>query len=464
MLFNSWIFVAFLVVLLAVVAPMRRYGTPWRVTLLVASYFFYAQWDWRYCFLILGSTIVDYALALGIDAGRHPRRYIVLSVVANLGFLGFFKYANFLLDTAGRVGAAFSLPPFTALDIVLPVGISFFTFQAMSYTIDVYRKELPARRSFLDYALFIAFFPQLLAGPIVRAREFFTQLDNPVRTTFLEARYALVLIALGLVKKMVLADTLALRFDPVWTNAAHASPWEALLAVYAFAFQIYFDFSGYTDVAIGVALLLGFRFPKNFDYPYLALSIQDFWRRWHMTLSRWLRDYLYVALGGNRHGPARTYAALMITMLLGGLWHGASWNFVIWGGLHGAYLALERVLPERWRSPPASRLATALRWLLTFNLVCLAWIFFRSPGLAASGEMLAKVAALPGALPNPGEAARAIAFVAVVLGWQALARRLDLKHAIAARGVAWVACITLALLALAWLTPGKTMPFIYFQF
>jgi D-alanyl-lipoteichoic acid acyltransferase DltB (MBOAT superfamily) len=285
MLFNSWIFVAFLAVVLAVTAPMRRYGTPWRVTLLAASYFFYAQWDWRYCGLILASTLVDYWLGLRLDARRDARRYLVASVTVNLGFLAFFKYANFLLETVNAAGSLAGLPPFRALDIVLPVGISFVTFQAMSYTIDVYRGEMRARRSLLDYALFVAFFPQLLAGPIVRAREFFGQLDNPKPVELREIRYALVLVFLGLAKKIVFADSIAAAIDPAWRTIATATPFEALTAVYGFALQIYFDFSGYTDVAIGVALLLGFRFPANFDYPYVSLSIQEFWRRWHMTHS-----------------------------------------------------------------------------------------------------------------------------------------------------------------------------------
>jgi D-alanyl-lipoteichoic acid acyltransferase DltB (MBOAT superfamily) len=467
MLFNSWGFVAFFVCLLLVLAPLRHYSTAWRCVMLAASYFFYGQWSWGYLGLILASTVADYWLALRIAGSARPRRYIVLSVALNLAFLGFFKYANFLIET-GNAGLALAHAGvrLTPLDIVLPVGISFFTFQAMSYTMDVYRRQIEPRRRFLDYALFIAFFPQLLSGPIVRAREFFTQLDHPRPLTAADTQHALVLIAMGYVKKVVFADTLAEVVNPIWANVAGHDPGQVLLAIYGFAFQIYFDFSGYTDIAIGIALLLGFRFPKNFNYPYAALSVQDFWRRWHMTLSRWLRDYLYISLGGSRGSRARTYANLFVTMLLGGLWHGASWNFVVWGGLHGAYLAVERAL--RGRLPgmdPTSLPGRALRWFVTFNLVCFAWIFFRSPDFATSMEVLRKLASLPSEPLHWAPLRSTAIFLLAAVAWQAIAYRLQVKERLARAGTGAFAAASAAMVLLViWFTPGKTAPFIYFQF
>ncbi len=461
MLFNSWSFFIFFAAILLLAAPLSKYSRTWRILVLAASYFFYGQWSWVYCSLIVASTLVDFALALAIDRSAKPKRYLLISIVANLGLLAFFKYANFLILSfnAGLTAAGASLQ-FSALDIVLPVGISFFTFQAMSYTIDVYRKEMPARRNLLDYALYIAFFPQLLAGPIVRAKEFFQELDFPKALVLRDVQYALILITLGMVKKVVCADNLAESFDAVWLNPAQYAPSMVLAAVYAFAAQIYFDFSGYTDIAIGVALLLGFRFPKNFDYPYAAITLQDFWRRWHMTLSRWLRDYLYIALGGNRISGLRTYVNLGATMLLGGLWHGASWNFVIWGALHGLYLGVERALG--WDKPSANWLVNGFRWALTFHLVCFAWIFFRAPTFAASTAMIARIAELPSNLAGLQSAVFA---VFALLVYQFVARRFAIKDKLANSGaVVFAVLVSTAFLALVTLAPARTAPFIYFQF
>jgi alginate O-acetyltransferase complex protein AlgI len=460
-LFNSWSFFIFFAAILLLAAPLSKYGRAWRILVLAASYFFYGQWSWVYCSLIIASTLVDFGLALAIDRSAKPKRYLVISIVANLGLLAFFKYANFLIASfnAGLTASGASLQ-FSALDIVLPVGISFFTFQAMSYTIDVYRKEMPARRNLLDYALYIAFFPQLLAGPIVRAKEFFHELDFPKALALRDVQYALILITLGMVKKVVCADNLAESFDAVWLNPAQHPPSMVLAAVYAFAAQIYFDFSGYTDIAIGVALLLGFRFPKNFDYPYAAITLQDFWRRWHMTLSRWLRDYLYIALGGNRISGLRTYVNLGATMLLGGLWHGASWNFVIWGALHGLYLGVERALG--WDKPSEHWVVNGLRWALTFHLVCFAWIFFRAPTFAASTAMIARIAEL---VNNVQGLQSVVLPVVGLLLYQSLARRVALKDKLAnANALVFAIVVSAAFLALVVLAPARTAPFIYFQF
>lgn len=467
MLFNSFNFVAFFIVVLALNQFLRSWPTAQKTMLLAASYYFYGHFSWLCLLLILFSSITDYAIGLGLERVRHPRRLLILSLCMNLGVLAFFKYADWMIGNWNTIDALagfdWQLRP---LDLLLPVGISFYTFQSMSYTIDVYRGDSAPRRNLLDYSLFIAFFPQLVAGPIVRDGEFFRELDREREVDFATVRAALVLIALGYVKKLVFADNLALIVDPVFDTPVGLGFWDTLLGIYAFAFQIYCDFSGYTDIAIGCALLLGFRFPKNFNYPYVAETIQDFWRRWHMSLSRWLRDYLYISLGGNRKGPTRTQANLLLTMLLGGLWHGASWNFVIWGGLHGAYLVAGGVFgrgsARRAQSPAIIRF---LRIALTFHLVCFAWIFFRTPNLEAAGAILANLATAPFATFDPARHASLCIGLAVLALLQIAGNDLRLKERISANdGALFVGTLTIALLSIIWLAPGNETPFIYFQF
>ena len=343
MLFNTAPFFLFLAVVLALfyASPraLRKY------ILLVASYFFYGCWNYKFIPLLLTLTAIDYTAGRWLEKvppGPRRKMVLILSLCANLGFLGFFKFYNFLGSNLAWVmdkpADAFFL------NIVLPLGISFHTFQSMSYVIDVYRGQQQVVRNPIDYALFICFFPQLVAGPIVRARTFFHDFFNWQPPSAEDVSRGVLLLALGLTKKMAFADQFAKvandYFKNVSGNPGMLTAWSGVVA---FGMQIYFDFSGYTDMAIGMAKLLGFHFPVNFRRPYLASSITDFWRRWHISLSTWLRDYLYIPLGGNRHGRWMTYRNLMITMLLGGLWHGASWNFVIWGGYHGALLSVERV-------------------------------------------------------------------------------------------------------------------------
>jgi len=466
MLFNSFHFVVFFIVVLALNQTLRRWPLAQKLMLLAASYYFYGQWQWHYLLLVWFSTLVDYAIGLRMPVTRNPRRLVALSVVVNLGFLAIFKYANWLIDTFNGASTALgSAMHVTPIDLLLPVGISFYTFQSLSYTIDVYRRELPPRRNLLDYALAVAFFPQIEAGPIVRAREFLAELDGDQRIDFSDVKRALVLIAFGYVKKVVVADNLAPIADAVFDNPAAHGFWDCLLAVYAFAFQIYCDFSGYTDIAIGCALLLGIRFPPNFNYPYAAQSIQDFWRRWHMTLSRWLRDYLYIPLGGNRKGEARTYANLMITMLLGGLWHGASWNFVIWGGLHGAYLAGERALLSRWRAWNANHpLAAALRVLVTFHLVCLAWVFFRAHDFALARTVLGRLAHPQLSNFDAASHGATAVFVAALFLAQQLGAHLRYKERIAANDALFATALAGAIAAMILFAPAAGAPFIYFQF
>jgi alginate O-acetyltransferase complex protein AlgI len=461
MLFNTLrFFIFFAVVLLMFYLGPR----PWRkAVLLIASYYFYMSWNAKFVLLLLTLTCIDYFAALWTtrSAGRTRRLALIASLAANLSFLGFFKYYNFL---AGSLVEVMGLPEHSLmLSIVLPVGISFHTFQSMSYVVDVYRGEQEAVRNPLDYALFIAFFPQLVAGPIVRAGEFFADLFHWRRPTGDEVLRGILLTLMGLTKKVVLADQFAGVADRYFSNiAGNPGALTAWSGVIAFALQIYFDFSGYTDMAIGLALLLGFHFPVNFRRPYLAQSITDFWRRWHISLSRWLRDYLYISLGGNRDGRLRTYRNLMLTMLLGGLWHGASWNFIIWGGYHGALLSVERMLgagkqvhgwPVRW-----------IRVVLTFSLVCIGWVFFRA-------------ATLPDSLRVVQAMFSSTLGTNLIPAWQLGMAAVTLLLAVAEENQGWfeglvkapamvyATAIVLLLFCLELLgVTGKTVPFVYFQF
>jgi D-alanyl-lipoteichoic acid acyltransferase DltB (MBOAT superfamily) len=392
--------------------PEWRAGFARCVFLLVLSYYFYASWNWRYLPLIFGSSTVDFFLARSIAREERPharRVMLALTVALNLGFLGFFKYWNFALENARLVAALLhgaAPPPVNdALKVLLPpVGISFFTFESMSYVIDVYRGELRPHRSYLRYLLFVAFFPHLVAGPIVRPRDLLPQLERRPSLTRAMGGEALFLVALGLVKKLVISDQLAQNLvDRVFERPENFSALEVLAGVYGYAVQIYCDFSGYTDIAIGSALLLGVRFPKNFDSPYKAQNLADFWRRWHISLSTWLRDYLYIPLGGNRGSSWATYRNLMITMVLGGLWHGASWTFVFWGFLHGLGLGVTRAwerTKKKGAGAKANPVAGALGTLLTFHYVCLAWIFFRAPTFKQATLILKQLATLTTFRPN----------------------------------------------------------------
>lgn len=393
------------------------------VFLLCLSYYFYASWNWRYLPLIFGSSTVDFYLARAIDREHRPHArkvMLAITVALNLGFLGFFKYWNFALENARLVASLIhghGLPPADdALKVLLPpVGISFFTFESMSYVVDVYRGELRPHKSYLSYLLFVAFFPHLVAGPIVRPRDLLPQLERAPRLTRADGGEALFLIAVGLIKKLVISDQLAQNLvDRVFERPVNFSALEVLAGVYGYAAQIYCDFSGYTDIAIGSALLLGVRFPKNFDAPYKATNLADFWRRWHISLSTWLRDYLYIPLGGNRGAPLLTYRNLMITMVLGGLWHGASWTFVFWGFLHGLGLGVTRAWERRKQrrvgpakgaenvyreAPPKDRarprsspILRVLATFATFHYVCLAWIFFRAQTFQQAVLVLKQIA------------------------------------------------------------------------
>jgi len=396
MLFNSLSFAVFFVIVygLYLVLSHRRQNR----MLLLASYVFYGAWDWRYLSLILTSTALDYLCARGIASSAdraRQKRLLALSMVGNLSILGFFKYYNFFAENLQVLLGKFGLAaPSFCLAIILPVGISFYTFQSMSYTIDVYRGVLPPARSFFDYALFVSFFPQLVAGPIERARHLLPQVLAPRTVTREKIAQGAWLILWGLFQKVFVADNLARLVDPVFAAPGPYNGARVLVALYAFAFQIYCDFAGYSNIARGLGSCLGFEIMVNFNLPYASTNPREFWRRWHISLSTWLKDYLYISLGGNRRGTLFTYRNLAITMLLGGLWHGAAWNFVLWGAYWGALLILHRLLEPflpRIGSPRFRPLAAAwkiIRVGLFFHLVCLSWLLFRARSLDQIVQML----------------------------------------------------------------------------
>jgi D-alanyl-lipoteichoic acid acyltransferase DltB (MBOAT superfamily) len=397
MLFDSTAYVLFLilVVLLYWRLPFRRQN----YLLLAASYFFYAWWDWRFMFLMAGSTLVDFFVARKIDSSseQHTRRLLLVSsLILNFSFLGVFKYFNFFVDSMAHLAAllGFKQIPVSLWQILLPPGISFYTFQEVAYIVDVYNRKVKAAESLIDYALFISLFPHLIAGPIQRPSHLLPQVQKPRVWDPAKAFSGLILILEGLFRKVVIADNCALIANAVYSgHFGGPNTMTILLGTYAFAWQIYGDFSGYSSIARGSAQLLGFHFMVNFRQPYLAESLQDFWRRWHISLSTWLRDYLYIPLGGSRLSKVRTYVNLAITMLLGGLWHGANWTFVVWGGIHGGGLAVERLLTGRHEVGTSPNLLA--RWgrrIFIFHLVCLAWIFFRIPTLQGAWEQIANIA------------------------------------------------------------------------
>ena len=405
MIFSSgiflWLFAAFVPLYLL----LRHHFTARLLFVTAFSYYFYYKSSGFYFFLLAVVTVSDFLIARMMErsSSRGRRKaWVVLSLAVNLGLLCYFKYTNFL----GEAFASLLGGQFAPLDIFLPVGISFFTFQSLSYTIDVYRGEIKPLRNLLDYAFYVSFFPQLVAGPIVRAKDFLPQIRRPLFVTREMFGRGVFLILSGLFKKAVISDYISVNFvERIFDNPSLYSGVENLMGVYGYALQIYCDFSGYSDMAIGLALLLGFRFNINFDSPYKSASVTEFWRRWHISLSGWLRDYLYISLGGNRKGKLRQYFNLIVTMFLGGLWHGASWNFVLWGMLHGVALALHKWWMGVTGRPKGVQPRGFRRFLgavVTFHFVCFCWIFFRNADFGTSVDMLRQIftAFTPGLLPQ----------------------------------------------------------------
>jgi alginate O-acetyltransferase complex protein AlgI len=494
MLFNSPLYGCFLVATWAVFWCLRDFGRARALMLVIASYafYFYGTWDaaqgqavplpataWALLCLgiiFIGSTI-DFFLAQALVRvkGRWPRNALLgVSIVYYLGVLGIFKYWNFAADAVtslfGEIGLSFEA---TRLRLVLPFGISFFTFETMSYTIDVWRREIEPSRRYLDYLLFVCFFPHLVAGPIVRPRQMLPQLAAPPRADAAAQARGLWRIGTGLAKKIVIGDYVAQAIvDRVFATPERFTALEVLLAVYGYAAQIYADFSGYSDIAIGSAALFGYVLPENFAAPYLASNLQEFWHRWHVSLSTWLRDYLYKPLGGSRKGAGQTYRNLMITMVLGGLWHGASWTFVAWGALHGAALVVTRIwqrarkVPSRARTCSlAARVVKAMASLATFHFVCFAWIFFRAPTLTHAALTLSQLVRGRFVLEHVTPRVALVIAVAALLhvtprGWESRGRELFVRTPALVQGLV-LAALALGLHVAA---AAKGEPFVYGQF
>ncbi|MFT5469073.1 MAG: alginate O-acetyltransferase complex protein AlgI [Verrucomicrobiales bacterium] len=465
MLFPSTTFLLFFATLLLLFRASR--AQLWRkAVLLGASYFFYAWWDFRFLALIGFVTLVDYAIGGFISRSTSKvrrRQLLTLSLVVNLGVLGIFKYLGFFVESANHLLSPLGIHLGT-LEIILPVGISFFTFQSMSYIIDIYRRSLKPCASLLDFALFVSFFPQLVAGPIVRAAEFLPQLKKPIRVLWENAERGTMLFLMGVVKKVLIADHLAIFVDQVYA-APHAFDSLTLwLAGFSYMLQILCDFSGYSDMAIGIALWFGFRLPVNFRVPYLATSIADFWRRWHISLSSWLRDYLYVSLGGNRRGDVRTYVNLMLTMLLGGIWHGASWSFLVWGGVHGCALAIHRLYQSRIGLWPSGRLGAILGWALTFSIVFLCWIPFRITDFNVAAMTVMRMFTFDGAGIS-WFYAPTLLILTLAIGAHLFALRFpDWTPAFSLRTFRGQFLVALTVMGILLLSPLNSSPFIYFQF
>ena len=473
MVFNSFHFAVFFVVIYALYRSVSHRSQNW--VLLLASYYFYASWDWRFLVLLLASTGIDYVCAIVIDRREDPRerkQALVVSLGFNLLMLGFFKYFNFFAGSLQTLLRSAGVEAdYATLNIVLPVGISFYTFMTMSYVIDVYRRDIPPCRNLRDFALFVAYFPHLVAGPILRADWLLRQIARPRRIGADQVRDALWLLIWGFFKKVFVADNLAHVADAVFNRSGPAGGFEVLIGVYAFAFQIYGDFSGYSDIARGTSLLMGIELNVNFRFPYFVRSATAFWQHWHISLSTWLRDYLYIPLGGSRVGSARTKRNLAITMLLGGLWHGAAWTYVLWGAYQGVLLMAFRTgaewldrRPQRWVDKPWARVAGVL---IMFHLTCYGWLIFRAHSV---GQILSFTASLVGAgVSSPP--------VVVAYAWQVLffagplvlfhgyeAWRDDLKAIFTMRPAArYAICLALCYVIVLWGEFGGG-EFIYFRF
>lgn len=475
MLFNSFIFFIFLGFVLPVfyLLPSKKSKN---VFLLLASYFFYGYWDWRFCLLLLGSTIVDFVMGKKMEEERDVvkrKRLLWLSLVINLGVLGVFKYYNFFVDSLLFVSEKIGWHlDYLHLNILLPVGISFYTFQTLSYTIDIYRKRLEPTTNIVDFALFVSFFPQLVAGPIERASALLPQLARKLTPTKRQLRDGVTLIVLGLFRKVMIGDTLGRIVDPIFVNMEYYKSIELITALVLFSFQIYADFSGYSHMARGVSKLLGVELMKNFEQPYLSNNITEFWRRWHISLSSWLKDYLYITLGGNRKGHIKTYRNLMLTMLLGGLWHGANWNFVIWGGLHGICLAFHKIILTKCDEKSLKESSTfsfqnIVKITITYALVLVTWLFFRSTDWSDTVMFISK-------LIHWETSDLSIQFMTILISYAVLLLLMDVleyrfkSHVfvwrLKSKGAVSGILFGLFLITIIYMFQADPLPFIYFQF
>lgn len=511
MVFNSLTFLIFILLFFPLYFGTKGRMRTW--VCLVASYIFYGWWDWRFLSLIVFSTVMDWWFGLWISYNDAPeetrerckngspvlqffggltswvhglqlqrRTILVFSMVMNLGFLGFFKYFGFFAENlAALIREMGMTPSWTTLHIILPVGISFYTFQSMSYTIDVYRRELPWEPSLLKFATFIALFPQLVAGPIVRAADFLYQMSEDKRFDWNRWNSGMGRVLWGFFKKIAIADSIAPFVDQCFAAPETFGSMHLLIGVVFYSFQIYCDFSGYSDIAIGLARMMGYTFPENFRTPYFSKSFSEFWTRWHISLSSWLRDYLYIPLGGNRNGKLSTYKNNMLTMLLGGLWHGANWAFVFWGFLHGMYLVLQRIVGPRWRSLARSirlpRLADdAVSIFTVYVLTLLAWVFFRSGSIglaggdsfATAGKVLSGIASLEGfsfgAVINKFQVIKGIVLIGILLSVEISNNRMRWNLRQVEQPALRLLLFSVLLWLLAFFGSFGANAFIYFQF
>ncbi len=475
MIFNSLTFLVFAAIFLPVYFSLKgRARLFWS---LAGSYLFYGWWDWRFLSLIAISTIVDFILGQKMaqeDEEPKRKRLIVLSMILNLGFLGFFKYFNFFTDSFVTMLQGFGLDPSVhTLNIILPVGISFYTFQSMSYTIDIYRRELEPEPDFWRFATFVAFWPQLVAGPIVRASDFLPQFKNDRSWDWDRFSSGMAQVLWGFFKKVAIADSLAPFVDQCWAEPMAFTSINLWIAVVFYSFQIYCDFSGYSDIAIGSARILGFRFPENFRTPYFSQNFSEFWTRWHISLSSWLRDYLYIPLGGNRDGVTKTYRNLMLTMLLGGLWHGANWTFVFWGFLHGMYLVVQRLwgrtfgkIMDLLHFPKV--LKTGVNIALVYAFTCLAWVFFRSPNFSIATDVLSNMLSFEGfnfvSVMNKFMVMKGVLLIAMLLAVEVTDLKIQWGGVVQRSPVFRVASFAVLLWLIAFFGTFGSNAFIYFQF
>lgn len=391
MLFNSIEYLIFLPIVFVIYWLLKNSYKKQNILLLISSYVFYGWWDYRFLSLIIFSSFLDYYVGQKIEESigeKSKKRWLLVSLCSNLGLLGIFKYYNFFADSFASSMSTFGWEVNDlTLNIILPVGISFYTFQTLSYSIDIYRNQIKASRDIVGFFTFVSLFPQLVAGPIERASNLIPQIENKRNLNVTLIKTGIFQIFIGLFRKVAIADNLGVYVDSVYGNYEIHNSSTLLIATVFYAFQIYFDFSGYSDIAIGSAKLFGFNFNRNFNFPYFSKTLTEFWRRWHMSLSFWLRDYLYISLGGNRKGIVITYRNLLLTMLIGGLWHGSSWNFVIWGGIHGLFLSLEKYTFSALKI----KTFNAFGYIYTFIVVLISWIFFRAPDLKSASTIISEI-------------------------------------------------------------------------
>jgi len=475
MLFNSSTFLVFILIFMLLYFNVKNHIKIWLA--LVASYVFYGFWDWRFLLLIVASTLTDYYVGLRMgatDDAKLRKRLLWISLSVNLGFLAFFKYFNFFIGSFSALMQSLGMQANDlSLNIILPVGISFYTFQTLSYTLDIYWRRLTPETNLRNFATFVAFFPQLVAGPIIRASHFLPELRRPHRFNWIEFLPGMGQVFVGYFKKVVVADSLAVLADRIFDAPEAYSPAMLTLGIVFYAFQIYCDFSGYSDIAIGLARMLGYRFPANFNVPYVSKSFSEFWLRWHISLSSWLRDYLYIPLGGNRKGVTKTYRNLMVTMLLGGLWHGANWTFVFWGLLHGLYLVAQRLLTwvgqrMMWLRLIPKPIRNAVSVVVVFAFTCLAWVFFRSPDFGTAMTILQGVFDVEAmgttAIRHLFWILKGVTVILMLVIGEVIYNQISVRHMVARYPIFTMIVYAALILSIILLGTFNENQFIYFQF